>query len=358
MEEKFIKKLLSTLLALTMGLSLVACGSTNDKKNTDGTADKDVSGTLVIYTTTYDLEYKLIIEQGFQKKYPNVKIESVQAGAGELKTRIKSEAGNPQGDVMFGGLAYSDANLGLWEKYVAKSDSSMPENMRNTTGYLTWTTIQLENLLVSEKAAKRDGIDVNSITSFDSLLNPKLKGKIIWADPSSSSSAWNMLATMLVAKGGYESKEAWDYVDKLLANGVVVGSSSSACYKSVYEGEYVVGLTYEAPCVSYIEGGEGDKVKIVYMEEGTSAFPFASAIIKDAKNMELAKLFMDYVASEEAQKLWASSTARQANTNLPTTNEYLTDISKIKVVDSDHEYLSKNKDQILAKFQELYVKYN
>jgi len=312
---------------------------------------------LVIYTTTYDLEYKLIIEQGFHKKYPNVKIESVQAGAGELKTRIKSEAENPQGDVMFGGLTYSDANAGIWEKYVSKNDSTMPESMRNTTGYLTWTTIQLENLFVNVKAAKDAGIDPNSINSFDALLNPALKGKIIWADPSSSSSAWNMLATILAAKGGYESDEAWKYVDKLLANGVVVGSSSSACYKSVYDGEYVVGLTYEAPCVSYIEGGEGDKVKLVYMEEGTSAFPFASAIIKGAKNMDLAKLFMDYVSSEEAQKLWASSTARQANTNLPTTNEFLTDMSKIKLVESDHKYLSENKEKILAKFQELYVKY-
>lgn len=73
--------------------------------------------------------------------------------------------------------------------------------------------------------------------------------------------------------------------------------------------------------------------------------------------MDLAKLFIDYVASEEAQKLWASSTARQANTNLPTTNEYLTDISKIKVIESDQKYLSENKDKILAKFQQLYVKY-
>ncbi|HNQ98819.1 MAG TPA: hypothetical protein PKN52_02390, partial [Trueperaceae bacterium] len=67
-------------------------------------SDPSVTGTLVIYTTTYDIEYKLIIEQGFQGKYPNVKVESVQAGAGELKTRIRSEAANPQADVMFGGL--------------------------------------------------------------------------------------------------------------------------------------------------------------------------------------------------------------------------------------------------------------
>lgn len=368
-----MKKILASLLAASMLLSVTACSSdTNGDKPSNTTSgstsatsettkpeekegpDESVKGTLVIYTTTYDIEYQLIIEQGFLKKYPNVKVESVQAGAGELKTRIQSELENPQGDVMFGGIAYSDKDLGIWEKYVAKNNDELPASMKNTTGYLTWTTIQLENLLVSYDAAKAAGIDPDSITGFDSLLDPALKGKIIWADPSSSSSAWNMLATILAAKGD----DAWDYIDKLLANGVVVGNSSSNCYKSVYEGEYVVGLTYEAPCVSYYEGGEDDKVKIVYMEEGTSAFPFASAIIKNAKNMEIAKLFIDYLASDEAQALWASSTARQANITLPTTNEFLTDMSEIKLNDIDQEYLSQNKEEILKKFQEIYAKYN
>jgi len=163
---------------------------------------------------------------------------------------------------------------------------------------------------------------------------------------------------MLAAMGGYESEEAWQYVDQLLANGVVVGNSSSAVYRSVYEGEYVVGLTYEAPSVSYIEGGEGHRVKIVYMEEGTAAFPFASAIVKGARHMELAKRFIDYVVSDEAQTLWASSTARQANTTIPTTNPYLKDIREIKIVDVDHKYLAEHREEILERFQSIFAKYN
>jgi len=380
MEEFVMKKAFALLLALCMSASLAACGSggtssqpassdpstaASDASPTESSssqeaapAGEDVSGTLVIYTTTYDIEYQLIIEDGFHAKYPNITIETVQAGAGELKTRIQSEAGNPQADVMFGGLSYADRDLGIWEEYVSANDSTMPASMRNTTGYLTWTTIQLENFLVSYAAAADAGIDPESITGFESLLDPALNGKIIWCDPSSSSSAWNMLATILVTMGGYESDDAWDYVDKLLANGVVVGTSSSTCYKAVYDGEYVVGLTYEAPCVSYYEGGEDDKVKIVFMEEGTSAFPFASAMVKGAPNQELAKLFIDYMASEEAQTLWASSTARQANTDLPTTNEFLTPITEMKLVESDHQYLSDHRDEILVKFQEIYIKYN
>lgn len=343
-----MKRLIASLVALAVLLTGIAFAQ----------SDASVSGTLVIYTTTYDIEYKLIIEQGFLGKYPNVKIESVQAGAGELKTRIRTEAQNPQADVMFGGLSYADAGLGLWEEYVSAVDATLPEAMRNTTGYLTWMTIQLENLLVSYEAAERAGIDPDEITGFQSLLDPRLEGKIVWADPSSSSSAWNMLATMLLVMGGYESDAAWDYVDQLLANGVVIGNSSSIPFRSVYEGEYVVGLTYEAPAVSYMEAGFDDVVKIVYMAEGTSAFPFASAIVSGARNMDLAKLFMDYVASDEAQTLWATSTARQANTTIPTTNEFLTDAADITIVDTDHQLLADSREAILARFQALYAKHN
>ena len=66
-----------------------------------------------------------------------------------------------------------------------------------------------------------------------------------------------------------------------------------------------IGLTYEAPCVTYIKEGKGDIVEVVYPVEGTTNSPFASAIIKDAKNMANAKLFIDFLASDEAQKLWA-----------------------------------------------------
>ena len=44
------------------------------------------------------------------------------------------------------------------------------------------------------------------------------------------------------------SPEAWDYVDKFIANlGGKMCNSSSQVYKGVAGGEYVVGLTWEDP---------------------------------------------------------------------------------------------------------------
>jgi iron(III) transport system substrate-binding protein len=314
-------------------------------------------GSLVIYTTNFDEEYNLIVG-GFQEKYPDLKIEAINGGAGELKTRIKAESANPQADVMFGGLLYSDfVNMGeYFEPYVAANNNAFPEGMQNTTGCLTNGTIQIVNLIVNRAEAAKLGVSINS---YQDLLNPILKGKIISADPASSSSAWNQLSTILSAMGGYESEKAWNYVENLIINlKGVMSSGSSGVYKGVFNGEYVVGLTYESPCVTYIEDGHGDVIEIVYPTEGSNAITFASAIVKDAKHLTNAKLFMDWIASDEAQGLWATSTVRQANTNIPTTNAVLTPSDKIKLVPRDNDYLAKNQQKILEHWTQLWAKNN
>lgn len=349
-----MKKLMALLLALAMAFALVACGeqpTADEPKNDDG-----VSGTLVIYTTMGDAEYELFVGS-FQEKYPDVTIECVNGGAGELKTRIAEEAGNPQGDVMLGGLVYADAlsKGDLFETYVSENDANMPASSKNTTGKVSWITTQVVNLIINKDKLAEVGVEV---TGYEDLLQPELKGQIIAADPTSTSSGWNNLAAMLTVMGGGDasSDAAWEYVEKLIANlDGKISSSSSKVYKSVYDGEYPVGITYEGPCVTYKDDGVGDGIDIVYMKEGTTSTPFGAAIIKDAKNMDLAKVFIDWITSDECQGILAASIQRGANMNIPTTNPSLLDASKITFVDTDAEYLATNQSSIQAKWTELWT---
>ena len=58
-----------------------------------------------------------------------------------------------------------------------------------------------------------------------------------------ASAAWNNVSNIMSVFGA-DSDEAWSYIEQLMPNLVIAGSSS-ACFKSVQQGEYVVGLTYE-----------------------------------------------------------------------------------------------------------------
>ena len=364
------KQVTAVALATGMALSLVACGgsssagtSTSSSGGTKTETTKaaaststaaSASGELNVYTTVSDLQYNSIMG-AFQEKYPNIKINYTQAGAGECKTRIQAEKDNPQADVMFGGLVYADTLTygDCFENYVCANDAKMPDEFKNKTGILTYHDTQIPCLWVNDELEKKAGV---TITSYEDLLNPALKGQVASADPTASSSAWNQLQCILTDFGGWDNEKAWDYVDKLMDN-LTITDGSSAVYKGVYSGEYTVGLTYEPACVQMLsDGAEG--VHIVYPKEGVTSIAFGSAIIKGAKNLDNAKLFMDFLESDECQAIYLQCGARPATSSkLDVTNEYIVDLSTIDYKQADTKALAENQKTIFDHWNQLYTQH-
>lgn len=369
---KRLKKVIAAVVVAAMSLTFVACGGQKTPEapepaaeNPGGqasggaqeasAADAKIGGNLTIYTTTDDSNIERVIPA--YEERTGVSVEIVSGSAGECLARIEAEKENPQGDVMWGGLTPSDLAKypDLWEPYVSSHDPEFPEEYRSN-GYFNNFMIQVVNLLVNKDLAAELGVEIKG---YKDLLNPALKGKIIHADPTSSSSAWRHLSTQLLVMGGYDSKEAWDYLEQFIQNlDGVTTTSSSAVYKQVAEGEYVVGLTYEPVCVELMMSG-ADNVEIVYMEEGTTASPFGAAIVKNAKHMDQAKAFIEYLTSKECQTGYAQdSSSRPANANIPSTNEFIADYGTIKLLPEDQAYLSEHKSEIQQKWTDLWAKYN
>lgn len=356
-----MKKFLALLLAMCMALSLAACGSDTTSSPPPGGSDpvsedpqSEASGVLNVYTTVSDLQYNAIMG-AFQAKYPNIEINFTQAGAGDCKTRIQAESSNPQGDVMFGGLVYADTlSYGeYFEEYVCVNDNLMPDEFKNTTGVLTYHDTQIPCLWVNDALEEELGLEIKS---YADLLDPKLKGLVATADPTGSSSAWNQLQCILTDFGGWESDEAWDYIDQLMDN-IVVTDGSSAVYKGAYNGEYAVGLTYEPACVQMLsEGAEG--VHMVYPTEGVTSIAFGSAIIKGCKNLDNAKLFMDFLQSDECQAIYLECGARPATASkLDATNDYIVDLSTINYLEADTIALANNQEAIFARWNDLWIQH-
>jgi iron(III) transport system substrate-binding protein len=349
-----MKKLLVFLMVLLSVTAMVFAAGVDEKKAVSGP-----SGELVIYTS-YSNDLQRILIDTFRDKYPNIDVQLVEGGAGELKSRVKAESANPQGDVITG-ITYSDYGemKPYLQPYIAKNDAAMPADARGATtdGYLTYQVAQCVNLLVNKKLAADLGVEIKG---YADLLNPKLKGKIVSANPANSSSAWDQLVTMLVVMGGLGSEESWNYVERFAQqlDGKIAGSSS-APYKSVLNGEYVVGVTYEAPCIDYMKEGQGDKVELVYMVEGTTASFHGNGIIKNAPNVENAKLFMDHLIDDETQKhMEKNGTHRQANLNLPTTVDFRIPMENLKLAYRDEQYLAANRPEIVARWEAIWAKYS
>ena len=92
--------------------------------------------------------------------------------------------------------------------------------------------------------------------TWDDLCNENLKGKIAYASPAKSGSAYTQLCTMLFSKPTID--EGWELAFNFLKNlDGKVQDSSGNCHKLVAAGEYAVGVTIEKSAVLYKgRGGE------------------------------------------------------------------------------------------------------
>jgi len=284
----------------------------------------------------------------FEEMY-GVKVEVVSAGTGECITRLQGEKNNPYADVMYGGnFATFKINKDLFQDYVSPNEVNVMDAYKNVEGFATEYVLDGSVLLVNKSLI--GDIEING---YMDLLNPELKGKIVSANPTASSSAYAQLTNMLnaIGKGDYESEEAWQFVSDLFANTVVI-DSSSAVWKGVRDGEYTVGLSYEDPSVTLVK--DGADVEVVYMEEGVVYLPATAAIVKDCENLLNARRFIDLILSEEVQTAFGTElTNRPVMANVKTP-DYMTPISEINVLQEDLDYTFEHKAEIQEHWQTIY----
>ena len=349
--KRFFKLLLVTLLAL----SLVACGNGTTDNGNGETGDK-LGGKLVVYSPNSDGEIEGLLYYWGEKYGVDVELQSM--GTGEALSKLEAEKANPQADVLFGGMnlgVYMN-NKDLFQEYTAVGDDKLPEGYQNKTGYFTNYLLSGSNLLVNTDLEEELGLN---ITSYADLLDPALKGKIAMGNAAASSSAFAQLTNMLLVMGdgSYEDDAGWDYVEEFVQNldGKIL-DSSSAIYKNTYEGEFVVGVTYEDPSVALITDG-AETLRVVYPEEGAVWLPSASAIIAGAQNVENAKHFLDFLISEEGQKIVASLTNRPTNITIPNTNENMAPFEEIELAYEDIEYVAEHKQAFQDRWLEILAKY-
>ena len=312
-----------------------------------------LSGSLVLYSSMTDHDLTNLLK-GFGEKYPKINVEIVNGSAGELTSRIAAEAANPQGDVMWGGLNQGDGDnyKDIFEHWLTQYENEIYPDYRSNNGFYSLDHLSTTVFCVNTDLEKQLGLNIKG---YADLLDPKLKGKIVLSDPNSSSAAWNNVSNIMAVYGN-DSSQAWDLIEKLLRNNMVIVTSSSVCFRAVADGEYVVGLTYEDGVAPLLKAG-AKNIKMVYPAEGASAFAFGLAVIKGAKNMENAKALTNYLMSAEGQSHMGNAlgTLRFTNKNAKYDSPFLPPDNTIKWVSRDIKWLIANKKQVLEHWSRLYA---
>jgi sulfate/thiosulfate-binding protein len=261
-------------LLLIAALVAVACGGSSAGSSGGGTID------LVAYSTPQTL-YEEEIQPAYQ--------ETQQESGVDFRNSFGSSG--DQSRAVESGLPADIVHLPLEPDMTRLVDAGILPDVG-------------ENVQNSVVVFLVRGGNPDNIQGWDDLVTGEVE--VITPNPFTSGGArWNIMAAYGQAiNNGASEDEALDYVQQLLENTPVQDKSASEALATFTGGEGDVLLAYENEAVRAIEAGE-DVEYIV--PDDTILIETLAQVSNEADDPEAAKDFLDYLLSEDGQKLYAES---------------------------------------------------
>jgi iron(III) transport system substrate-binding protein len=184
---------------------------------------------------------------------------------------------------------------GLVGRYMPKQAESFPAETKEKDGhwaaiYTLYLTTGYNSDLVKDEDAPK---------TYEDLLDPKWKGKMAWSDIRSVSGPGAFIGNILQVMG---EEKGMDYLKKLAQQKITgIPSNQRVVLDQVIAGQYSIGLMiYNHHTV--ISREQGAPVKSVKMQPLLGHLGIV-ALAANAPRPNAAKLFLEYISSEEGQKI-------------------------------------------------------
>ncbi len=271
------------------------------------------------------------------EKSQGIKVNMTLKGSGEAVAQLMAERANPKTDVWFGGTGdphLQAAELGLTVEYKSPSLPdlhSWAQQQARQSGYKTVGIYSgpLGFGYNTELLAKRK---LAVPKTWADLLKPDYKGEIQVANPSSSGTAYTMIATLVQLMG---EDKAFEYLKGLHRNVAQYARSGTGPIKAVARGESAVSI-------SFIHDAPGEKlngfpVETITPSEGTGAEIGSMSLIKGSRNQAAAKKFYEWALTPAAQEMAAATKQFQLPSNKHAKiDPRIPDFKTIKFIDYDY----------------------
>mgnify|MGYP000899938602 CR=1 FL=1 len=297
---------------------------------------------VTAYTTLFEPTARLVFEE-FEKD-TGIKVEWVRLSGGEAVARMDAERRNPQASIWVGGVGLDHMtakNMGLTEQYFSPNADIIPEQFKDPDGY--WIGLYVGALGFISNNERLAELGIEPPTSWQDLLRPELKGEIQVANPGTSGTAYNFVATLVQLWG---EDEAFAYLKEFHKNVQQYTRSGNAPNQAVGLGEVAVGIGYAHDQVTVVQ--QGYPVTITFPEEGTGYEISSMSLIKGGKEMEAAKILYDWMLTERAMQLLASTNVVPV-VDVPLV-EGAVPISEVNVIDQDDVWAASQKERLVEKW--------
>jgi ABC-type Fe3+ transport system substrate-binding protein len=269
-------------------------------------------GHVVWYSTLIVNQILRPMADAFQKKYPGIEMRYSRQTNSDVALKILNEARahRLQADVFDGtNSLYPIMEAKLVAEYKPEAAAAYPADIKDSAG--RWTAMNLFFLTTGYNTNQVPAADVPK--TFADLLDPKWKGKIAWTNDPTPQGPPGFIYNILTVMG---QDKGMDYLRRFAAQEpVFIPASQRVVLDKVVAGEYPIGvMTFNHHAA--ISARDGAPVAWIRMEPLLETINLI-ALLKDAPHPNAARLLVEFILSEDGQKVLAENDYVPANPNDP-----------------------------------------
>jgi iron(III) transport system substrate-binding protein len=256
-------------------------------------------GELTWYTSHSDDITAQALGRSFEQAYPGLKVNVLRTTAQVAYQRITQEikASAIQCDVLSStdlGHSVELKAKGAFEKYVPENSSKVLDIYKgyDPDGFYHVTSAGMIGIGYNTAKVKASDVPKN----WTDLLDPKWKDNIALGHPGFSGYVGTWALTM-------RNQYGWEFFEKLAKNNPRVGRSIVDTVTMLNAGESAIAGS--GPVGVLLDSVKrGNPLAMVYPIDGTVLIIAPSSIMKGAKHPNAARLFMEFLMSEAASRIW------------------------------------------------------
>ncbi|CAG22248.1 ABC transporter substrate-binding protein [Photobacterium profundum] len=294
-------------------------------------------GRLVVYCSATNAMCEAETK-AFSEKY-DVKTSFIRNGSGSTLAKIEAEKKNPRADVWYGGTLDPQSQAGemdLLQAYKSPQLEFIMDNFKDPAkrkgNYSSAVYMGILGFGVNTKRLEEKGLDVP--LCWSDLTKPEYIDEIQIADPQSSGTAYTALATFIQL---WDEDKAFKYFKDLDKNISQYTKSGVTPSRNAARGEIAIGIGFLHDYS--LEQSKGAPLELISPCEGTGYEIGGISILKGARNIDNAKLFVDWALSKDGQQLaWQKGKSFQILTNTQATQSpNALDLKALSLIDYDME---------------------
>lgn len=274
----------------------------------------------------------------FEKKY-GIKVEALRLGNQKLAQRVVVElqAGNIGADLIHClciALAEDLHRQGHIAAFKTPDFDKVPAELKDPQGYWTANRVTVVAMAYNKNRLKE------APGSWWELADPKHAGKTTMGDANYGSLPV-ALAEALSAKFG------WDIFERIGKNKPLVFQTNVQSVQWIATGERLMGPITDYDAAAAI--GKGEPIALAYPKEGVIAVPGITVVMAAAKRPNAARLFAEWLLSDEGQKSYVDGQQYGARTDVPSPSG-LKGLGELKILPINFERIEKEEDQIKQRY--------